>query len=72
MAGRDVRGVLSSVDARLAPHGFARVHRSRLVNKAHIRAIRPTGAGDVEIELSDGRTLAGSRRYRAALAGAGT
>jgi len=67
-----VRGALAAFEGRLAPHGFVRVHRSRLVNKAHIRAIRPTGAGDVEIELSDGRTLAGSRRYRAALAGAGT
>jgi DNA-binding LytR/AlgR family response regulator len=44
-----------------------RVHRSRLINRAHIAAIKPTPSGDVDITLSDGRTVTGSRRYRAAL-----
>lgn len=62
-----VRGTLASWEARLAAAGFARVHRSRLVNRARIRALKPTSAGDLEITLDDGRTLLGSRRYRAAL-----
>lgn len=64
-----VRGTLQAWEQKLAPLGFARVHRSRLVNRARIRALAPTPAGDVAITLDDGRILAGSRRYRAALAG---
>lgn len=59
-----VRGTLAAWEAQLAARGFVRVHRSRLVNRAHIAAIKPTPSGDVEISLSDGRTVAGSRRYR--------
>ena len=63
-----VRGTLSAWEMRLAERGFARVHRSRLVNRARIRALKPTPSGDVEITLDDGRTVLGSRRYRDALA----
>ncbi|MBI1185760.1 MAG: LytTR family transcriptional regulator [Alphaproteobacteria bacterium] len=62
-----VRGTLLAWETKLAPLGFARVHRSRLVNRARVRALAPTPAGDVTIILDDGRTLAGSRRYRSAL-----
>lgn len=65
-----VRGTLSAWETRLAERGFARVHRSRLVNRARIRALKPTPSGDVEITLDDGRTVLGSRRYRDALAAA--
>jgi hypothetical protein len=63
-----VRGTLSAWETRLAERGFSRVHRSRLVNRARIRALKPTPSGDVEITLDDGRTVLGSRRYRDALA----
>lgn len=62
-----VRGTLATWEARLAARGFVRVHRSRLINRARITALKPTPSGDVEITLEDGRTLLGSRRYRAAL-----
>ncbi|WP_395644516.1 LytTR family DNA-binding domain-containing protein [Terricaulis sp.] len=62
-----VRGTLATWEAKLAARGFVRVHRSRLVNRAHVSAVKPTPSGDVELTLSDGRTLAGSRRYRTAL-----
>jgi hypothetical protein len=62
-----VRGTLTAWEARLAERGFVRVHRSRLVNRARIASIKPTASGDVEIVLDDGRTLSGSRRYRAGL-----
>lgn len=65
-----VRGTLAAWEARLNGRGFIRVHRSRLVNRTSIAAIKPTPAGDVEITLTDNRTLAGSRRYRDALDGA--
>lgn len=62
-----VRGTLATWEAKLTQRGFVRVHRSRLVNRAHVSAIKPTPSGDIEITLDTGRTLAGSRRYRAAL-----
>jgi hypothetical protein len=62
-----VRGTLAAWEARLAQRGFTRVHRSRLVNRARIGALKPTPSGDVEITLDDGRTIVGSRRYRDAL-----
>ncbi|QGZ95744.1 LytTR family DNA-binding domain-containing protein [Terricaulis silvestris] len=62
-----VRGTLASWEARLAARGFVRVHRSRLVNRTAIGAIKPTPSGDVEIVLTDGRLIAGSRRYRSDL-----
>ncbi len=63
-----VRGTLASWEERLAARGFIRVHRSRLVNRGKIAALRPTQAGDVEISLVDGQSIVGSRRYRAMLA----
>jgi hypothetical protein len=68
-AGRThmVRATLAAWEQRLASRGFVRVHRSRLVNRTRIASLKPTSAGDVEIALDDGRTLLGSRRYRAAL-----
>jgi hypothetical protein len=65
-----VRGTLASWEARLTARGFVRVHRSRLVNRTKIAALKPTPAGDLEITLSNGGTVIGSRRYRAMLAGA--
>lgn len=64
-----VRATLVAWEARLTARGFVRVHRSRLVNRTNIIAIKPTASGDVEITLNDGRTIAGSRRYRDALEG---
>lgn len=62
-----VRGTLASWEARLTARGFIRVHRSRLVNRTKIAALKPTPSGDVEISLVDERTILGSRRYRALL-----
>jgi hypothetical protein len=61
------RGTLAAFEERLAGHGFVRVHRSRLVNVARVTALSPTPSGDFLLTLNDGRTLAGSRRYRAGL-----
>jgi len=63
-----VRGTLASWETRLLARGFIRVHRSRLVNRFKIATLKPTPSGDLEITLSDGKTVLGSRRYRAVLA----
>ena len=62
-----VRGTLAAWEAKLAPLGFVRVHRSRIVNRARIRAVKPTPSGDIELTLDDGGVIAGSRRYREGL-----
>ncbi len=62
-----VRGTLAAWEQRLSRHGFARVHRSRLVNRRRISTMKPTPAGDLDITLDTGRSLLGSRRYRTAL-----
>lgn len=62
-----VRATLAAWESRLTARGFVRVHRSRLVNRFNIETLKPTPSGDVEISLKDGRTIAGSRRYREAL-----
>jgi DNA-binding LytR/AlgR family response regulator len=71
-AGRThlVRGTLAAWEAKLGARGFVRVHRARLINRAHVAATRPTPAGDVDITLDDGRIVGGSRRYREALSAA--
>lgn len=63
-----VRGTLAAWDQKLAGLGFARIHRSRLVNRAHISSLTPTGSGDFEVALSNGKSIQGSRRFRAGLA----
>jgi len=65
-----MRSPLSVLEARLTAAGFARIHRSRLVNLARVASVAATPSGDFTVTLRDGRTLAGSRRYRQALSGA--
>lgn len=57
------RTTLAAMEAELGD-GFARVHRSRLVRRDAVREVRGTPSGDFELVLEDGRTVAGSRRYR--------
>ena len=61
------RTTLSALERELAPNGFARIHRSRLVRRAAVRAVETNASGDFDAVLSDGARLGGSRRYRAAL-----
>lgn len=46
---------------------FVRIHRSRIVNRQHIRETRTTSSGDFELTLSNGAVLTGSRRFRSGL-----
>ena len=62
-----LRATLGDYEERLKTHGTVRVHRSRLVNRSHIRTFTATSSGDLRITLSDGREVAGSRRFRSAL-----
>lgn len=62
-----LRETLAELEARLASHRFARVHRSVLVNVDRIHSLSPTLSGDHRLLLRDGRELTLSRTYRARL-----
>ena len=69
LAGRALlqRQTLSSLEEELGVLGFTRIHRSRLVNRRHVRAVESNDSGDFTVSLSDGRQIAGGRRWREAL-----
>jgi two-component system LytT family response regulator len=52
---------LASLEARLDPRRFARIHRTHIVNLDHVRAFRREGKGRMVAELKDGTTLPVSR-----------
>ena len=61
------RETLASLERRLLPHHFARIHRGTLVNVQRIREIQPGVGDDPVVLLADGTRLALSRRYRVRL-----
>jgi two-component system LytT family response regulator len=61
------RESLKTLEDRLDPATFVRIHRSAIVNTAWIRAIEPLASGDQRLVLTDGTVLRVSRTYRAAL-----
>jgi DNA-binding LytR/AlgR family response regulator len=67
-----IRTTLQAEAARLSRLGIARVHRTRLVNVKRIVAVTWRQSGDFDLRLDNGETMAGSRRYKAAVAGIGT
>jgi hypothetical protein len=67
-----IRATLQAEEARLAPFGIARVHRSRLINLKHVVALQWRSSGDFEIRLDSGNTVPGSRRFKAVVAGMAT
>jgi two-component system LytT family response regulator len=61
-----IRESLTSLQERLSPQHFARIHRSIIVRLERIREVRVTEGGS-EIILQDGSRLPVSRRNRASL-----
>ena len=59
-----VRESLASLEARLDPAEFVRVHRSAIVNLAHVREVRTPALADAVVVLRDGTELPLSRRRR--------
>jgi two-component system LytT family response regulator len=60
-----LRSTLESLEARLNPEQFARVHRSHVVNIDEIAEVRPWFHGDYNLLMRDGTEIAWSRRYAA-------
>ncbi len=62
-----LRTTIGAVDQRLAPHGFARIHRSTLVNVDRVRELRALACGEFSVMLHDGTEVKLSRGYRGSL-----
>lgn len=62
-----LRETMTSIEARLTERGFARVHRSAIVNLDRIREITPLESGDARAQLTTGDEIPISRRYRQTL-----
>jgi two-component system, LytTR family, response regulator len=59
-----MRETLQSLEGRLNPEKFLRIHRSTLVNLDRIRELQPVFHGDYLVKLNDGTELILSRNYR--------
>ncbi len=62
-----LREPLSSLEKKLDPRRFVRVHRGVIVNIDHVKEIQPWDSGDYRILLKDGSLVNFSRRYRSRL-----
>jgi two-component system, LytTR family, response regulator len=60
-----MRCTLESLEARLDPEQFARIHRSHVINIDDIGEVHPWFHGDHKVKLRDGTELTWSRRYAA-------
>lgn len=59
-----IRETMASLERRLDPKRFARVHRSAIVNLDRVREIQPWFKGDLMVILDTGEEVALSRKYR--------
>ena len=60
-----IRETLQSLETRIDPARFLRIHRSFLVNLDRVKEVEPFFHGDAILTLTDGRKLTLSRTYRA-------
>ncbi|MDX1531757.1 MAG: LytTR family DNA-binding domain-containing protein, partial [Rhodothermales bacterium] len=63
-----VRERMQTLEERLDPAAFARIHRSTIVRLDRIEALLTAAGGDYAVRLKDGRRLRVSRGRRDALA----
>lgn len=60
-----LRETMTSIEQRLDPRLFLRVHRSAIVNLRYVKEVRTEQRGDFKVHLVNGHKLAMSRSYRA-------
>ena len=60
-----LRETMTSIEQRLDPRLFLRVHRSAIVNLRYVKEVRTEQRGDSMVHLVNGHKLAMSRSYRA-------
>lgn len=59
-----VRETMATLEARLTPFRFVRVHRSAIVNAEAVRLVTPIAKGGYHLALVDGSRIRSGRRYR--------
>lgn len=65
--GRDshlIRETMNSIEAKLNPDKFLRIHRSTIVNIDRIKELHPMFSGDYDVVLQTGAKITLSRNYR--------
>jgi hypothetical protein len=62
-----LRATMASIEARLDPARFVRVHRSYIINLDYVKEIEPLDSGDARARMRDGGQVPVSRRYRDSL-----
>jgi len=59
-----IRGSLKTLQHKLHPLRFVRIHRSYIININNVQAIEPWFSGDSKVTLYDGKKLKMSRNYK--------
>jgi two-component system LytT family response regulator len=59
-----VRETMTAMEAKLAPHGFLRIHRATLVRIDRVLELEPLFHGEYVLRLKDGTRLVTGRTYR--------
>jgi len=62
-----VRGALKTLEEKLNPLRFIRIHRSSMVNIHMVKEIEPWFSGDSKVILENGESLKMSRNYKETL-----
>jgi two-component system LytT family response regulator len=62
-----LRETMASIEQRLDPEQFARIHRSTIVNLRRVKELEPWFHGDYVVRLVDGQKLTLSRSHRSRL-----
>jgi two-component system LytT family response regulator len=65
VSGREhlVRETMKSVESRLQPEAFVRVHRSVIINLDRVESVEPHAHGEYVVTMKDGVRLRTSRSY---------
>jgi two-component system LytT family response regulator len=58
-----IRETIKSVEAKLDPKKFIRVHRSAIINLDKLRKLQPYFHGEYVVTMQDGTTITSSRGY---------
>lgn len=59
-----LRETIGSIESRLDPDAFLRVHRSAIVNLHHVKEVKNEADGDATVVLKTGEEVPMSRSYR--------
>jgi DNA-binding LytR/AlgR family response regulator len=59
-----LRESISTLEQKLSPHGFVRIHRSTLVNAALVEEIQPLPAREYVLRVKGGRKYKVTRTYK--------